>query len=116
LAQQIDGRRPQDQKAADPFALAATLVNDASQGLKQLRHPMNFVEDYQAVFKPVEVQAGTGQLVAILPIFQIQIQRVPLLADHPRQRSFADLARPDQSDGSLPIQGGLDDGGDVSLD
>jgi hypothetical protein len=44
------------------------------------------------------------------------IQGVPWLADHPRQRSFADLARPDQRDGGLPIQGRLNDGRDLPLD
>jgi len=77
---------------------------------------VDFIENHQPVFESLQVQARAGQLGAVLLILQIEIQRIPLLAEHPRQRRLPNLAGTDQGDGGLTIQGGLDDGSGMSLD
>ena len=108
MAQQIDRRRTEDEESTHALAAAPPPVDDPAQGLEQLRHPVDLVQDDELILEVVKEQCGLGEAIAIVAILQIEIERVARSRDLQRERGLADLPRPDQGHGGLTVQGAFD--------
>ena len=108
LAQQVDRCGPQDQESTLALAAAPAPVDDAAQGLEQLRHPVDLVQDDEPILQVVEEQRGLGEPVAIVAVLQIEVERIARSCDLQCECRLADLPRPDQGHGDLAVQGAFD--------
>ena len=66
---------------------------------------MDFVEYDQAIFILTEVKDGVRQFLEVSSILKVEINRVCRVGDLVRERSLSYLARSQQNDRSLAIQG-----------
>ena len=62
---------------------------------------MNFIQNHEPVGDGVEEQDGLGEPVAIVAVFQVEVDRIAVFADVKRQSCLAGLARAEDGDGSL---------------
>nr|WP_058555583.1 hypothetical protein [Thiohalocapsa sp. ML1] len=84
LAQQVDGRRAEDQKTALALLPAAPAVDHPAQGVEQLRHAVDLVQDHQPVLGGRKEQGRVGEAVAVVALFQVQIECISPLANRER--------------------------------
>ena len=105
---------PRIRKRPLPLARRRPPVDDPAQGLEQLRHPVDLVQDDEPILEVVEEQCGLGESIAIVAVLQIEVERRTRSRDLQRERRLADLSRPDQRHGGLAGQGTLDIRGDDS--
>ena len=75
--EQVHRRRTQDEEPASAPSPAAPLVDETAQVLKQLRYPVNLVENDKAVFISSQEEYGIDQLLAIRPRLEIQVYPPP---------------------------------------
>ena len=107
LAQQLDRRRPEDEKTPGASSAAATLIDESAQRLEDLRHAVDLIEDDQAVFVGAQEQRRVAELRAVLARFEVQVECVRTLGHCESEGRLADLPGPQQGHGSLAVQGVL---------
>jgi hypothetical protein len=73
-------------------------IDNAPQPLKELGHPLYFIQDDQLALVVRQVVDGAGKLGAFVLVLKIQINRGLPCADLQSQRGLSGLARPQQDD------------------
>ena len=71
---------------------------------------MDLVQDDEPILRVVE--RGLRQTVAVVAVFEVEVERVPPAADLQGQRGLANLSRADQRDRGLALQGAFNVAGD----
>ena len=104
LAQEIDRRRPEQQKPPCPASLATTRVNQSTEYLEEIGKAVHLVEDDELILMFGQIKLGFGKLRAIGVGFQIKVNRKPRLGDLKRERCLSHLSRPDQGNGRRFLQ------------
>ena len=59
-----------------PFDLRRPSVDDPTQCLEDVRQPVNLVKDDKPVFHVIEEERRLAEPVAVVAVFQIEIERV----------------------------------------
>ncbi len=79
------------------------------RGAEELGHTVNLVQHNQSVLVLPKEQHWLDELVAVLSRFKVEVKRTRLLVgDVARQGCFPDLARTDDGNGRLLLQGCFD--------
>ena len=78
LLEQAHGGRSQEQKPSIGFSLAASPVNNAAELLKDLRRPVDLIEDDQLVFVVFEVLRGIEEFRPVALVLQVEVSRLSL--------------------------------------
>ena len=66
---------------------------------------MDLVQDDEPILHVVEKKRRLRQTVAVVPVLEVEIERVPSPADLQSQRGLANLPRADQRNSGLALQG-----------
>ena len=96
--QQNAGSGTEQQELSSRLPIASADINNAAQHGEQFGHPLHFIQDHQSMalreqetFRIIQLTLGGRQ-------FQVEVQGIALQRHFgQRQRSLADLARPQQN-------------------
>ena len=117
LVEKGAGCGAQEEEVSAGAALAATGIDLSAQNLEETRHPLDFVEDHEAVAVRIEVAAGVREAGRVGGILQVEVQGVRhLTRELPGERGLAHLAWSEQDDrgeiGQVAFDQGLVTSGD----
>lgn len=84
---------------------ASASIDQAAQFLEELGHTMNLVKNDETFLVVLKEQRRVGQLAAIGPRLEVEVQRFLVFADLEGKRRFSHLSGPDEGNGRLPGEG-----------
>ena len=100
LAEQRVGSRPENQKVPRTAATAAALVDLTAKHPKELGHPLDLVQDHQAIGMEIEIAPRVRETRGVLGILEVEVQAVgSLRRDGAGERGLPHLARPEERHG-----------------
>ena len=99
-------RRSQQKELPRADPLAPSHVDLSAQGLEQVRHLLNLIQDHEAACLFIQIEIGFCQDLPICVAFKIEIHRRPRLGYCQREGGLANLPWPQKDDSRLIVEGG----------